>query len=59
MKTQLLALWQLVRTLTRDDAYERYLHHHQCSHPGTRPLDRRAFYLNEQQRKWTGISRCC
>ena len=59
MKTRLLALWDVVRTLTRDDAYERYLKHHSKAHAGTRPLDRRAFYLNEQQRKWTGVSRCC
>jgi uncharacterized short protein YbdD (DUF466 family) len=59
MKERLAALWRLVRLFTQDDAYERYLAHHAQSHPGTQPLSRRAFYLSEQQRKWSGVSRCC
>lgn len=59
MKARLQFLWHLLRTLTRDDAYERYLRHHRRAHEGTCPLGRREFYLNEQQRKWTGVSRCC
>jgi uncharacterized short protein YbdD (DUF466 family) len=55
----LSALWNLLRTLASDDAYERYLAHHAEVHSGTQPLDRRAFYLREQQRKWAGVSRCC
>lgn len=50
---------QLIRHISGDDAYERYvLHHYQC-HPDQPVLDRRAFYLAEQQRKWSGIKRCC
>jgi len=45
--------------MATDDAYERYLAHHVQAHAGTAPLSRRAFYLGEQQRKWTGVSRCC
>jgi uncharacterized short protein YbdD (DUF466 family) len=59
MRKRLSALWGLLRTLASDDAYERYLEHHAQLHSGTQPLDRRAFYLREQQRKWTGVSRCC
>jgi uncharacterized short protein YbdD (DUF466 family) len=59
MKKRLQSLWHLLRTLTRDDAYERYLKHHARSHAELCPLGRREFYLNEQQRKWTGVSRCC
>lgn len=59
MKRALTELWTWVRALARDDAYERYLHHHAQSHPGAPALDRRAFYLSEQQRKWTGVTRCC
>jgi uncharacterized short protein YbdD (DUF466 family) len=59
MRQRLASLWSLLRTLASDDAYERYLEHHARSHSGTAPLDRRAFYLREQQRKWTGVSRCC
>jgi uncharacterized short protein YbdD (DUF466 family) len=59
MKQRLRNLWRLLRTLASDDAYERYLDHHRQAHAGMAPLSPREFYLGEQQRKWTGISRCC
>jgi uncharacterized short protein YbdD (DUF466 family) len=59
MKQRLLALWKVVRELATDDAYERYLAHHAAAHGRGAPLDRRAFYLREQQRKWGGVNRCC
>jgi uncharacterized short protein YbdD (DUF466 family) len=59
MIAKLQVLWSLVRALASDDAYERYLQHHREHHPGLAPLDRRAFYLSEQQRKWSGVQRCC
>ena len=59
MKQRLLSLWSLVRQLATDDAYERYLDHHREAHADAPPLSRREFYLGEQQRKWTGVSRCC
>jgi uncharacterized short protein YbdD (DUF466 family) len=55
----LRSCWSFVRRLATDDAYERYLEHHRDHHPDTPPLDRQAFYINEQQRKWTGVQRCC
>jgi uncharacterized short protein YbdD (DUF466 family) len=58
MKQRLFELWKLVRALATDDAYERYLVHHAAAHGGA-PLSRREFYLGQQQRKWTGVSRCC
>ncbi len=52
-----------LRRITGDDAYERYLQHHQLHHLGDAAhhtvLDRRTFYLTEQQRKWSGVKRCC
>ena len=39
----------------RDDAYERYLAHHAQTHAGRAPLDRREFYMREQQQKWRGV----
>ncbi|HKR35979.1 MAG TPA: YbdD/YjiX family protein [Steroidobacteraceae bacterium] len=59
MKQRLLDLWSLLRALASDDAYERYLQHHGQAHADVAPLSRREFYLGEQQRKWTGVSRCC
>jgi uncharacterized short protein YbdD (DUF466 family) len=59
MKGRLARFWSLVRELATDDAYERYLAHHLQSHPQRAPLSRRAFYVQQQQRKWSGIQRCC
>lgn len=59
LRGQLAGLWRFVRELATDDAYERYLEHHRSAHGATPPLDRRAFYLHEQQRKWSGVKRCC
>jgi len=59
MSQRLRELWRLVRALATDDAYERYLLHIAQAHAGAKPMSRREFYLGEQQRKWTGVSRCC
>lgn len=59
MKIDVRSWWSFVRRIATDDAYERYLAHHREHHPDSVPLDRRAFYLKEQQRKWTGVQRCC
>jgi uncharacterized short protein YbdD (DUF466 family) len=59
MKQRLFELWRLVRALATDDAYERYLAHHGRAHADAAPMSRQEFYLGEQQRKWTGVSRCC
>jgi uncharacterized short protein YbdD (DUF466 family) len=47
-----------LRAVSGDDAYERYLTHHARMHAGP-PLSRKAFYEDREQRKWSGISRCC
>ena len=59
MKRRVMELWRMLRALTTDDAYDRYLAHHAQAHADAAPLSRREFYVGEQQRKWTGVSRCC
>jgi uncharacterized short protein YbdD (DUF466 family) len=59
MKQRMIELWKLLRAMATDDAYEKYIAHHAQAHVGAPPLSRREFYLGEQQRKWTGVSRCC
>ena len=59
MSPTVAVAWEFIRQLATDDAYERYLEHHRREHPNTPALDRRAFYLREQQRKWSGVQRCC
>lgn len=52
--------WHALRAITGDDAYERYLAHQSREHPDERPLDRRAFYVREQERRFSGgPTRCC
>jgi uncharacterized short protein YbdD (DUF466 family) len=55
----LASVWSVIRSLSTDDAYDKYLAHHTAAHQGERPLSRREFYVRQQQQKWTGVSRCC
>ena len=56
----LARLWRALRSISGDDAYERYLAHHRHAHPGAPPLDRRRFYVQEQERRFSGgPTRCC
>ena len=54
-------IWNIVRRLSGDDAYERYLAHWRDHHAreGGEPLSRQAFFKAEQERKWNGVRRCC
>jgi len=54
-------IWNGARAASGDDAYERYVAHWRARHAagGGRPLDRKAFYQAEQERKWNGVRRCC
>ena len=51
--------WAMVRQLSGDDAYERYLARHAASHAATAPLSRKEYFQRQQQQKWNGIRRCC
>jgi uncharacterized short protein YbdD (DUF466 family) len=59
MRQRLIRLWRALRTIADDDAYDRYCAHHAASHYGEPLLDRRAFYLEQQRQKWSGVQRCC
>ncbi|HEY7639341.1 MAG TPA: YbdD/YjiX family protein [Steroidobacteraceae bacterium] len=59
MKQRLLELWNLLRTLASDDAYERYVDHCSQAHSRDALLTRQEFYKRQQETKWSGISRCC
>jgi uncharacterized short protein YbdD (DUF466 family) len=56
---RLRSIWQLIRRLSGDDAYERYLKRHYAHHPDQLPLSRAAFFKQWQDGKWQGIKRCC
>jgi len=63
------SLWQSIRQLSGDDAYERYLAHyatHQSDENSAGegqdlapPLSREAFFKQWQDNKWKGVKRCC
>jgi uncharacterized short protein YbdD (DUF466 family) len=56
-------LWQRIRELSGDDAYERYLAHYAEHHiqdaDAAAPLSRDAFFKQWQDSKWKGVKRCC
>lgn len=56
-------LWQRIRELSGDDAYERYLEHfaehHALDAESPAPLSREAFFKQWQDNKWKGVKRCC
>jgi uncharacterized short protein YbdD (DUF466 family) len=53
--------WAVLREVSGDDAYERYLaHRRECpALQGHTPPSRAAFFAEEQRRKWDGVRRCC
>jgi uncharacterized short protein YbdD (DUF466 family) len=51
--------WRALRALSGDDAYERYRDHHRVTHPEAPLMSRKAFYVDEQRRRWGSINRCC
>ncbi len=66
MLNKLKLLWQNIRQLSGDDAYERYLKHYAEFHVANTqqensasPLSREAFFKQWQDSKWKGIKRCC
>jgi uncharacterized short protein YbdD (DUF466 family) len=52
-------LWNGLRGISGDDAYERYLDHHRRQHPDTAPLERAVFHVTEAERRWSQVNRCC
>jgi uncharacterized short protein YbdD (DUF466 family) len=55
--------WSSVRQLSGDDAYERYLQHyaehHQNDLGAEPPYTKEVFFKEWQDKKWTGVKRCC
>ena len=51
--------WSYLRTVSGDDAYERYLAHRATAHAGGPPMSRKDYFTEMQRRKWSGVSRCC
>jgi uncharacterized short protein YbdD (DUF466 family) len=52
-------LWKGLRSISGDDAYERYLEHQRRRHPDAVPLERAEFHAAEAARRWSQVNRCC
>jgi|tagenome__1003787_1003787.scaffolds.fasta_scaffold18092353_2 uncharacterized short protein YbdD (DUF466 family) len=59
LKLRVRPLWQYLREVTGDDAYERYVAHHKVAHAGQQCLTQRQFFVRRQEDKWSKVSRCC
>ncbi|MET0279755.1 MAG: YbdD/YjiX family protein [Steroidobacteraceae bacterium] len=49
----------LLRGVTGDDAYEKYVAHMHSREPATAPMSARDFYKAQMEQKWNCISGCC
>ena len=59
MGAELKKIWQYLRQVSGDDAYERYLAHHRQAHAGEPPMTQEQFFRKRQDEKWSKVSRCC
>lgn len=49
----------LLRGVTGDDAYEKYLAHMRANEPETTPMSEREFFRAQMEKRWNCISGCC
>lgn len=49
----------LLRGVTGDDAYEKYLAHMQANESGVTPMTEKEFFRAQMEQKWSCISGCC
>lgn len=49
----------LLRGVTGDDAYDRYLAHHRRMHPDQPPMTAGEFFQAQLEHKWNCIGGCC
>ena len=59
MKQFLSAGLSLLRGVTGDDAYEKYLAHHAVTHPDQEPVSASEFFQAQLDQKWNCVSGCC
>jgi uncharacterized short protein YbdD (DUF466 family) len=59
MKQFLASGFSLLRGVTGDDAYEKYLAHLQRTKPGETPMTASDFFRAQLDQKWNCVSGCC
>ncbi len=59
MKQFLSSGLSLLRGVTGDDAYDKYLTHLQRNSPGETPMSAADFFRAQMEQKWNCINGCC
>jgi len=59
MIKRLRLLWQIMRYLADEGVYEQYVAHFQKNHSNEKMLSKKDFFKQWQNKKWSGINRCC
>ena len=59
MKQFLSAGLSLLRGVTGDDAYDKYLAHHKHNHPDQEPVSPSEFFKAQLDQKFNCVSGCC
>ncbi len=59
MRQFLSAGLNLLRGVTGDDAYQKYLAHMQRTQPRQRPMSAEDFFRAQLERKWSCPNGCC
>ena len=49
----------LLRGVTGDDAYEKYLAHMRSKEPDVQPMGEREFFREQMEQRWNCINGCC
>lgn len=59
MLRPLRPVWEYLKEISGENAYDRYLKRHRATHPEVKPLSRSDFYRNLQDEKFANPgSRC-
>lgn len=59
MKQFLSAGLSLLRGVTGDDAYDRYIDHMKLTQPQEEPMSAEAFFRAQLEQKWNCVNGCC
>jgi uncharacterized short protein YbdD (DUF466 family) len=59
MREHLRAIWDYLKEITGENAYDRYLAVHAATHPGKRAMSRGEFYRVRQDEKYNNPSSRC
>ena len=59
MRAFLSAGLSLLRGVTGDDAYEKYVAHMQRTQPQEQPMSAEAFFRAQLDQKWNCVNGCC